>query len=373
MNNKSANYSMTQCTKTGIKIHNGGNNEYKIDPFADATPFFQRQERQERQQHINQPQTNQPQPQQPPQTIQSPQGHMIDLNIENYSREELYKLFGFNSLVILSEDDMKEAKKIALKTHPDKSRLDNKYFVFFSEAYNKLKSIYEFQNKSFAKKEDTNTYYEDQNKQLLDNMFMNKKSLKDKDNFNDWFNGQFDKHRLDDPIEHGYDSWLKSDEDVIFTPQNINKDNMGREMEKRKKAITALTPYTGVGDIVMTSSAGGSSLMEYNSNFSSGTLFSSDGMGYTDLKQAYAESVIPVSEEDFHKVKQYRNVDEYKRHRDEVNVAPISKEESLRQLYTQDKKQNEESAALAFYYAQQSEKARKNDAGFWANIKQLNW
>ena len=146
---------------------------------------------------------------------------------------------------------------------------------------------------------------------------------------------------------------------------------MGREIEKRKKEIQTLTPYKGVGDTFLSSSVGGTSLMEYNSNFTSGSLFSGGNMGYTDLRQAYVESVIPVTEEDYNKTQKFKSVDEYKRHRETVNVNPISKEESMRQLYYQDKQRDEESAALAFYYAQQSEKVKKNSDNFWSGLKQL--
>jgi curved DNA-binding protein CbpA len=268
---------------------------------------------------------------------------------------------------------MKEAKKIVLKTHPDRSRLDNKYFLFFSKAYKKLLDIYEFQNKINSKKTaDKNDYFE--NGQVLDKMFEMKKDLKDTDNFNKWFNDQFEKHRLEDPVEHGYGNWLKSDEDIIYTPQNINKDSMAREMDKRKKEIQALTPYSGVGNSFGGSSVGGSSLMEYNSNFSSGSLFSSGGGGYTDLRQAYVESVIPVTEDDYNKTQKFKSVDEYKRHRENINVVPLSKEDAMRQLFEQEKKENDESAAMAFYYAQQSEKAKKNSDTFWSGLQQItNW
>lgn len=356
--NEKDKFSMTTCGKTGIKIKNTGN-DYKCDPFAGVDPF-KNQTREIERVDLN---------------YDRKQYEAIDLNIENYSREELYKLFGFKTSIILTEESMKEAKKIVLKTHPDKSRLDNKYFVFFGKAYQKLKDIYEFQNKTNKKTEDKNEYYDSQNNQVLDKMFDMKKDLKDANNFNKWFNEQFEKHKVEDPIEHGYGNWLKSDEDIIFTPQNINKDSMGREMEKRKKEIQALTPYKGVGDSFLSSSVGGSSLMEYNSNFTSGSLFNGGGgMGYTDLRQAYAESVIPVTEEDFNKVQKFKSIDEYKRHRDSVNATPLDKEESLRQLYQQDKQRNEESAALAFYHAQQLEKAKKNNDTFWSGLKQItNW
>jgi hypothetical protein len=349
-------FSMTSCAKTGIKIKNTGN-DYNHDPFLNIDPFKNKPRETERV-DINYAKSGY---------------ETIDLNIENYSREDLYRLFGFKTTAMLTEESMKEAKKIVLKTHPDKSRLDNKYFIFFGKAYKKLQEIYEFQNKSNKKTIDTNEYVDSQNNQVLDKMFDMKKDLKDPNNFNKWFNDQFDKHKLEDVNENGYGNWLKSDEDIIFTPQNINKDSMSREMDKRKKELQALTPYKGVGDTFHSSSAGGSALMAYDSNFTSGSLFSG-AMGYTDLRQAYAESVIPVTEDDYNKVQKFKSVDEYQRHRNNVDINPIDKEEAMRQLYYQDKQKNEESAALAFYYAQQSEKAKKNTENFWSGLKQVtNW
>ena len=345
---------MTNCTKTGIKIKNT-DNEYKADPFANVDPFANRPRDVERVDV----------------SYDKNKYESLDLNIEHYSREELYQLFGFKTSAILTEQNMKEAKKIVLKTHPDKCRLDNKYFVFFSKAYKKLQDIYEFQNKTNSKKTvDKNEYFE--NGEVLDKMFDMKKELKDTKNFNKWFNQQFDKHKLEDTNDNGYGSWLKSDEDIVFTPQNINKDSMGREIEKRKKEIQSLIQYKGFSDSFNSSSIGSSSLMEYNSNFSSGSLFNGGGgMGFTDLRQAYVESVIPVTEDDFNKVKQFKSIDEYKRHREAVNTTPLSKEEALRQLYQQDKEKNEESSALAFYHAQQLDKAKKNNDNFWSGLKQL--
>ena len=146
---------------------------------------------------------------------------------------------------------------------------------------------------------------------------------------------------------------------------------MASEMEKRKKAVQSLTSYAGVRE-QHSSAFGGSSLMEYDSNFTSGSLFSSDGMGYTDLRQAYVESVIPVTEEDYNRTKKFRSVDEYKRHRDSANTAPLSGEEAMRTLFYENAQKEEESAALAFYYAQQSEKAQQNNNAFWSGLKQIS-
>lgn len=352
--NSNNNVSMTSCHKGGIKIRDTGNNN-AADPFAGINPFNVVKE--ERDTSVS---------------YEKSSYENLDLNIDNYSREELFKLFGVSN-ISLTEEVMKECKKLVLKSHPDKSRLDEKYFIFFSKAYNKLKGIYEFQNKIQIKKTtDTSEYYDSNNAALLSNVFEQKKDLKDPKNFNDWFNQQFDKHKLEDPNETGYGNWLKSDEDIVFTG-NVSKANMNSEIEKRKKQVQAMTTYTGVSD-PYASTFGGSSLMAYDSNFSSGSLFSSDGMGFTDLRQAYAESVIPVTEDDYNKTKQFKTVEEYKRHRDSVDTKPLSKEEAMRQLFNENKQKEEESAALAFYYAQQAEKAKTNQENFWSGLKQLtNW
>jgi hypothetical protein len=384
MNNKFGNCKNNICPKGGVKIHETvnctndedqlaffnriksqnkhtgvritqGENEYSEDPFSGLNPFKSKDDIKF-----------------VPKNYDTKSYDKMDLNIDSYSREDLFKLFGLNNIT-LSENIMKECKKIVLKTHPDKSRIDEKYFIFFSQAYKKLLSIYEFQNKTNSKKSaDTNEYFDAENAVVLDNFFDKQKKIKDPKNFNEWFNSQFDKHKLEDPQETGYGNWLKSDEDVVIMP-NINKSNMAAEMEKRKKQVQSLTTYNGVSE--NTSSAfGGSTLMAYDSNFTAGSLFSNEGMTYTDLRQAYAESVIPVTEDDYNKVKKFRSIDEYKRHRESVDTKPLKKEEAMKQLFVQNKQKDEESAALAFYYAQQSEKALKNQQSFWSGLKQVtNW
>ena len=135
----------------------------------------------------------------------------LDLNLDNYSLDDLFNLFNIRNH-ILDEEIMKNAKQITLKMHPDKSRLEPKFFVFFRKAYNRLVDIYEFQNKSLNKKQNNsdNSMSED-NVQILNNL-KNKPEFKDKNNFNQWFNENFEKYRLDNPNERGYGDWLKSND-----------------------------------------------------------------------------------------------------------------------------------------------------------------
>ena len=342
-----------QNKATGVRI-NQSKNEYSEDPFGNANPFSNPYGEKELS-NISYNKSNY---------------DTIDLNIDSYSREDIYKLFGIQT-ENLNEEIMKEAKKIVLKTHPDKSKLESKYFLFFSKAYKRLYGIYEFQNKSTKKVGDSNEYFSNEKFDILNNMFEKDKSLKGEKNFNQWFNKQFDKHKLEGSTESGYGDWLKSNEDIIDV-SNVSKANMASEMNKIKKQVQAVTVYNGVND-QCSSAFGGSTLMDYNNNFTSGSLFSGEGMGYTDLRQAYVESVIPITEDDYNKMPKFKNIEEYKRHRDDSNTKPLEKDDALKKLYHQNKQKDEESAALAFHYAKQSEKVKKSNDTFWSGLQQVGW
>jgi len=340
-----------KCSKTGIKIHES-NNDYRCNPFqSNATQSVTTQNQSVTTQSVTtQRNTSQIQ------SIQQPKSG-IDLNIENYSLNDLYNLFKINTQT-LSDDIMKDAKKIVLMTHPDKSRLEPKYFLFYSAAYKRLYSIYEFQNKSSRKNVMLEDHNPDENNRLLDNMFQKNTKLKDTKQFNSWFNEQFEKRKVGDANENGYGDWLKSDEG-IYDVGHVTKANMAQEFEKQKKQIQSLTVYGGVND--MYASTFGGTLLGQQDNYTSDN--------FTDLRQAYVESVIPVTQDDYNNRTKYRNIEELKTSR--TTEKPLDKETAMKQLHSQQIKQENESMATAFYYAQQTEQALKNNKSFWAELRQL--
>jgi hypothetical protein len=329
----------TSCPKAGIKIHQS-DNEYREDPFL---------KEQNKQSRLSKPVS-----------FQNTTLNTLDLDLEHYSLDDLYHLFNIPG-GYLSEESLKSAKQIVLKMHPDKSRLDSKYFLFFSKAYKRLYGIYEFQNKSTKKQYKDEDFFDDSNRNILDNMFEKNKNLKDPKNFNDMFNKAFEKHRLDNPMEQGYGDWLKSDEGFISVNENVTKGNMNEVFEQKKKQIQALTVYTGVTD--MFASTFGGSLLDGGGDLSSDT--------YTDLRQAYTETLIPVTQEDYNKIQKFNNISEYKRHRDQVDTTPLAKEEAELKLLQQQRDYDQHSAALAFKYAKEAEKAKEKQNGFWSDLKQI--
>ena len=293
----------------------------------------------------------------------------LDLDLENYSLEDLYKLFNIPGHLTL--ETLSNAKQIVYKMHPDKSRLDTKYFRFFSAAYKRVYSIFEFQNKSLNKRLATskdNDYYDESNKDVLNNMFEQNKGLKDPKNFNSWFNNKFEKHQGDcegEPGNKGYGDWLKSDEGLYSVNDGVTKANMNDAFEKQKRQIQSLTTYQGISDSF--SSFSGSLLGEQSDNFTG----SNGGLSYMDLRQAHVESVIPVTQEDYDRMPKYKSLSEYKAKRDTSDVNPLSKQESERILQRQEKDEEKQSAALAYKYAQQSEKSRQNNQSFFSDLRQL--
>ena len=72
-----------------------------------------------------------------------------NLDIHMYSLQELLGLFDLTYSITL--EDMKRAKKKVLMTHPDKSKLEPKYFLFYKKAFDIVVKFYENQNKQNAK------------------------------------------------------------------------------------------------------------------------------------------------------------------------------------------------------------------------------
>jgi hypothetical protein len=289
--------------------------------------------------------------------------HSIDLDLDNYSLEDLYNLFNIPGNT-LTEPVLKNAKQIVLKMHPDKSRLDSKYFLFFSKAYKRLYGIYEFQNKSHNKNKSykDEDFFNESNKNTLNNLFDKNKEFKNPKNFNKWFNDSFEKHRLENPNEIGYGDWLKTDDGIMNISENVTKSNMNEIFEQKKKQQQLLSVYTGVTDLY-SSNLGASSLLSSNDNFTTEL--------YTDLRQAYTETLIPVTNEDYENIPKYNNVSEYKKQRDTSLSAPLSTEESHNILLRRSNALDQESSALAFKYAQESEKTKQKQQEFWGDIRHI--
>jgi hypothetical protein len=286
----------------------------------------------------------------------------INLNIDEYELNDLLNLFKLD--FDFSEYDLKQVKKMVLKTHPDKSGMDKQYFLFFSEAYKIIYSLFQFRHKSTTGKVSGDMIYvaerDDEKEALL-------AKLKGKSNFNALFNELFDKYKLkEEAVENGYGDWLKSDEDVDTRATTMAA--MNESFQTKKNELRSLVKIDRVEDM-----ANGSydmyDLSGSKPEYYSSGLFSA--LGYEDLKKAHVESVIPVTHEDYLQRPKYNTVDELQRSEAYSNAKPLSFEQSKEYLEKQKYSDSKNDIQRAFKLAKQDEEVRKKNEGWMSHFKKL--
>jgi len=280
-----------------------------------------------------------------------------DLEVDNYNLDDLLELFNLD--YTFDKEDLKKAKNICLKTHPDKSGLEAKYFIFYKSAYKIISEIYYFRKK----KEDPNTeYIVEENKfekKLLD-------KFTKKGDFNKWFNEMFEKVKIDDE-EHdrGYEEWFRSKHDVI-EERKIPFHQFEKEFYKKKKENRTLINIEDIQDISPNS---GFSLTRDKIEEYSSDIFSK--LKYEDLKKAHTQTVIPVTKDDLARHPQFKDVESYKRYRAKNKISPLSIEEANRFLADKADKNEKYNMKRAFKLHKQDEEMKKARNQWWKYVKQL--
>jgi len=287
----------------------------------------------------------------------------INLNIDDYELTDLLELFKLD--FDFTENDLKKVKKMVLQTHPDKSpHLDKEYFLFFSEAYKIIYSVYQFRHKSTNANISTyNKVYtieKDEHKEAL------LSKLKSKSNFNVLFNELFEKYKLNDKgADEGYGDWLKSDENIDTRTTTLV--GMNESFQTKKKEVQALVKINEIEEYG--SGAGGYDLTGDKPEYYSSDLFSH--LGYEDLKKAHVECVIPVTHEDYLNKPKYNSVEELQRSSDYRDATPLSLAQSKEYLDKQTYSASKNDVHRAFKLAKQDEEERKKNEGWMGHFKQL--
>lgn len=299
----------------------------------------------------------------------------VDLNIDNYQLDDVLNLFRIP--VDFNETDLKRAKQIVLKTHPDKSNLDPEYFRFYSKAYKMLYTIWEFRKRGDIDNDNKNTEYsndiaDEEKRVLLDKFFETNsklKSNKSKD-FNKWFNEQFDKNKLyNEGEQKGYENWLRSDEDMDTTSTNVTMSTMAQEFVKKKSQMRSLIVREEVMDFSSRGMNGCDLSTDAPGSFNS-DMFSS--LPYQDLHQAHTESVIPVTDEDYENKQKFNNVNEFVSYRNTQDTKPLSEMQALEYLNNRNKKDDEMATSRAYQLAKQTELSRQKNNEFWSGLMLLH-
>jgi len=288
----------------------------------------------------------------------------FDLDIENYELEDILNLFHLQYNFV--EADLKKAYRIALKLHPDKSRLDGDYFRFYMKAYKIVEKVFYFRKQ--RKKSKYDTIYNAKETDIMEDKAallhsLNGKSIKD---FNQWFNKMFEKVKVkDDEDDAGYSSWIENNK--VNDEDKVALSDFGRVFEAKKTECKALVNHRGV--IGQDTDDGGYNLVrEKVGNYSSG-LFSK--LPYEDFKKAHTETVIPVNHQDFLNKEKFNNMETYKKHRDSQDVAPPSLQQSQQYLAEREKNEGQIHSRRAFKILKRDEELEKSNEKWWSNLQRL--
>ena len=167
----------------------------------------------------------------------------------------------------------------------------------------------------------------------------------------DAFNKMFEQTRMPDPEEDGYGDWLKDEKSNNDAPKFSGKFNrdvfnqMFEEDSKQHGGNNQQIVHHQPQSLIMSQNFGVELGRERPDSYTSAYDGSRSGMVFTDLKQAYTECVIPVTEEDYERMPKFKNINDYQNHREKQQITPLSKEEAVKQLYQTNKEHEEESAA----------------------------
>ena len=265
-----------------------------------------------------------------------------NLDVHMYSLDELLGLF--NLTYQISVDDIKSAKKIVLKTHPDKSRLAPEYFLFYKKAFDIIVQYYETQNK-----QNQIVPTEKPNYEPIRNNDFNKSTSKKVSSainemsaheFQNTFNKLFDENMSNKP-DKSRNEWFSKDEPIHPVNENVSVSNMGQLFDKMKEsnANNAMSRYRGVENLYVSGGAG-SHLYDNDEDEDNAQYVSCDPFSklkYDDLRKVHKDqTVFAVSERDINKVAQYSSVDHFMRERGKQPLTPLDKPEAEKMLSLQE-------------------------------------
>lgn len=293
----------------------------------------------------------------------------MDLDITNYDYDEILKLFNISKQ--FNEDDLKNAKKQVLASHPDKSGLDKSYFLFFSSAYKILFNIYNFREKH-SSTTNLNNYNENYNADkdeinaLLIHKITNNKSSAQ---FNKWFNEQFEYFKITNDYEaNGYGDWLISNEDITETMAKCKDLTSMNKIIEEKKQILRTQNLVIKKDVCEFNNTNYCDLTNSKPEDYSSGLFSK--FQYEDLKKAHNESLIPVTNEDI--TNNYSSLEDIRTKRASQVLSPLKYDEAKSYLNKSKEDENNISASRAYSLFKQDELNKQKNDKFWSNLKRLN-
>ena len=295
-----------------------------------------------------------------------------NLDIQTYSLEELLSLFGLTAYNI-STNDLRQAKKRVLMLHPDKSKLDSKYFLFYKKAFDVIVQFYDNQNRQHKQVDGKELVYqpnEDNDNSTSDNINKQINEISNSD-FQDKFNRLFESNNMGARHDTTQNEWFKQEDNEFNIPEGkISRNEMGDAFNRVKQQSNSVIKYNGVQEMLHTTSAGNSSLYEDNDQYVSCDPFGK--LQYDDLRKVHRDqTVLAVSEHDFDQSKTYKSVDEFNRARSQYSYDPLEKEKATTMLQEQERVMNEQMMQKEYKSKLQTQQYAEKNKTVLASFLQL--
>lgn len=290
------------------------------------------------------------------------------LNIESYDVDELLRLFKLPSINLVTQGHMKDARRIVMSTHPDKSGLDKEYFQFFAKAYERLSDIVDYYNRTSQ----CPSSYLEKHRKLdveIDQVENFGHSLKQAGiingtgkvgkNWNKWkkeFHDWFEKNSELTADNDGYEDFLRSTKDLL--PEGATEAEAKAFMEQRRANIRSLVVKQNVDGIDSWNSFGSNQKCGVGSTYGE------------DIRKAYTETVVPVTNEDFTKRPKYSSLDQYKRARHE-EINELDYEEGKKWYYEEEQQKDYQALSKYLSLLNFMEKRKEDVKQFQSTILRL--
>lgn len=269
-----------------------------------------------------------------------------NLDIHMYKFNEILELF--NLSYNFGMDDLKRAKMIVLKTHPDKSGLPSDYFLFYKKAFDILVDYFKSREKTEAVVPQTNPIYNSTLVGTETNTSVEKQvsstiQKMEKDEFSRKFNQLFEKN-MQKKNNNEKNKWFSNETPEYDIPKTNSAAGIGMAMETIKQTSNAMSLYRGVEDLVIKST--GSSLYEDDEDDDYVTSDPFSKLKFDDLRKVHKDqTVFAVSERDYQSCKTYTSHDELCQARGSQVLTPMEKREAERILREKEQAQREKMLA----------------------------
>jgi hypothetical protein len=296
----------------------------------------------------------------------------VDLNLDNYSLDDLLSLFSLTPQ--FTTHDLRQARRVVARVHPDKSNLPSHYFTFFDRAYKLLEQVHRTQisradaaaREARGPRPEEVDYEAERDEAMASTLSKYTKSP----GFNKVFNELFEKHASTQYEQSdGHGDWLQATAEA--PDRNGTREEVFARCKREARDLVAMP------EIMAANEGGGagtwhSDLVSQDSgSYGSST---SSTLPYQDLRQAHEVSVIPVSEElDFDRRKQYTGVGALKAERESMDRAVVvpSMEDSRHILARQDADERSAGMNRAFTLAKQQEQGERASAEMLSGMLRL--